>query len=687
MPNIIEIIIEGKDKFSEVSSHVQGEVKELEKHASNLGQTMRTGMGIAGAAAVGMGVAVAGGILKATQSFAEYGMEVGKVQRLTGESAQDASRLIFAAHETGIEYDTLTRAVSIFSKNMLIASEQDAGFTNSLTTNQKVLESLGVAALDASGNIRPTKDLLMELSEVFAHMPDGAEKTGLAMQLFGRSGAEMLPFLNKGKEGIAELNAEADKLGLTLSQKDVQAARDFTIANRELTEAIKGVEISVGKAAIPVLTELAKAFTQGLESGDNFVKFLKGAGYLIAAEWVNAMSAIANVIGSIFEKVINGIISGINYVSEKANSISNFLHVGDVAPTVGDYTYTKQSQINGMEALEKLFPSITEKGKAAADGMGEAGIGAQDFGKKAKSVAATLADGQNLVKSAISGFTSQQTREEAQLKLKSDQWQLAHDQQGDSGPVTKYDPNKGLPETAVRFSGSNGPLVNPGGGNQEAFYVNIMGKAISDFISGIGGGGGHQSKFSDEARDFTGGRHNVGEGDTEADKAKDINPYEQQLKILEDQRKIMGDNLALQDKTLLSADEQQKAYETLMDDVGNVSGRIKDTADNLHVSLIPGFDDLHKAAITSGAILDVLTAAADPAAKALTRVAGAAHKMADSAESVADRFTHLQLVGATGGVGTHDYTGGGGGADTGWDYNGDPNVDTTLHQQGFGVGP
>lgn len=36
-------------------------------------------------------------------------------------------------------------------------------------------------------------------------MPDGAEKSALAMQLFGKNGMAMLPFLNKGAAGIQEL--------------------------------------------------------------------------------------------------------------------------------------------------------------------------------------------------------------------------------------------------------------------------------------------------------------------------------------------------------------------------------------------------------------------------------------------------------------------------------------------------
>lgn len=60
----------------------------------------------------------------------------------------------------------------------------------------EVFSRLGVSVTDAAGQLRPTEDVLLDLADAFAAMPDGAEKSALAVKLFGKSGVELI--LNQG---------------------------------------------------------------------------------------------------------------------------------------------------------------------------------------------------------------------------------------------------------------------------------------------------------------------------------------------------------------------------------------------------------------------------------------------------------------------------------------------------------
>src|SRR5204862_7584712 len=117
------------------------------------------------------------------------GGEVLKRQRYTGATAEEASRLRFAAKQSGIDVDTMTKSLGLLSKNL-------AGTK---------LDKLGLGLKDASGKALPLNDSLLKIAERFQSMANGPEKTALAMQLFGKSGAQLIPFLNKGADGIAEL--------------------------------------------------------------------------------------------------------------------------------------------------------------------------------------------------------------------------------------------------------------------------------------------------------------------------------------------------------------------------------------------------------------------------------------------------------------------------------------------------
>ena len=78
-------------------------------------------------------------------------------------------------------------------------------------------EALGVAVQNQDGTLRDSEQVLLDLADRFQAMPDGAEKAALAVDIFGKAGAEMIPFLNQGREGIGALKQEAAELGLQLS--------------------------------------------------------------------------------------------------------------------------------------------------------------------------------------------------------------------------------------------------------------------------------------------------------------------------------------------------------------------------------------------------------------------------------------------------------------------------------------
>ena len=77
----------------------------------------------------------------------------------------------------------------------------------------------------------------------------------MAVQLFGRSGLDMIPMLNKGADGIADLEAKTAAYGLTLTKTDQDALAKFRASQRDLSLATEGVKTSFGKSLFPVLTE------------------------------------------------------------------------------------------------------------------------------------------------------------------------------------------------------------------------------------------------------------------------------------------------------------------------------------------------------------------------------------------------------------------------------------------------
>src|SRR6202012_2831992 len=85
----------------------------------------------------------------------------------------------------------------------------------------------------------------------FSHMEDGTAKTALAMQIFGRAGAEMIPMLNKGRDGIAELTNEANLFGVTSRGSTAKQAKEFQDSIDRIEGALMGVANALLKELIP----------------------------------------------------------------------------------------------------------------------------------------------------------------------------------------------------------------------------------------------------------------------------------------------------------------------------------------------------------------------------------------------------------------------------------------------------
>lgn len=305
--------------------------------------------------AVGAGIGAAGYAIKrfassSVNAFKDAAAEASKLSRLTGLAAEDASRLGFAAHETGQDADNFAKALGLLSKNLVAADKAQtvlvkthhlaiqqvpklvdghlkyvAVLKNVEDVQKKTVpgaQSLGFALRDAEGNLRPLNELLPEIADKFKNMADGPEKTALALKLFGRSGAELLPFLNKGAEGLAGLGREADKLGITMSVKDVAAYRAYVRAQREFHAAMNGVKITLGRELFPLFTAWSRAVAENAPQIN-----------ATAREYVGKLVPAIQSLAGWVEQLITGFRDSSGAGGELRDALST---TADVAKTFGD---------------------------------------------------------------------------------------------------------------------------------------------------------------------------------------------------------------------------------------------------------------------------------------------------------------------------------------------------------------
>lgn len=186
-----------------------------------------------------VGAGLAAGLEKSAGTYKSLVGESAKLQRFLGGSIEEASRFRFVAQQSGIATDTMARGLGLFNKNAV------SGKLDGLITNLR----------DSNGQLRPMSELLPEVAEKFAKMENGPEKTALAMKLFGKSGADLIPLLNKGADGFGELSKKAEELGLVLTDKDAKAMKEANANSRLWTASLQGVQVQIGRYVLPVLTK------------------------------------------------------------------------------------------------------------------------------------------------------------------------------------------------------------------------------------------------------------------------------------------------------------------------------------------------------------------------------------------------------------------------------------------------
>lgn len=201
---------------------------------------------------VGASVAAVGyGMHQLVVPVSEVGEELNKLSQKTAVSVEALSALLYASELSDVSAESLTKALKFLSTAMFDAKVKGG-------EGSAALKAFGVSALDAQGQIRPTEQVLLDLAEKFAAMPDSAEKAALAVKLFGKNGLDMIPMLNQGRDGLTEMMEEAKRLGLVMSADAARAAEEFNDNMKRLHAVNEGVQRQIGSALLPILADLTE---------------------------------------------------------------------------------------------------------------------------------------------------------------------------------------------------------------------------------------------------------------------------------------------------------------------------------------------------------------------------------------------------------------------------------------------
>lgn len=238
----------------------------IKRGLGGLTDTAKSVNGVLANLGVGVSLAGIGAMIKSSIDSADA---LDEMAQRTGIAVESLSLLVPAAELSAVSTEKFEAGLKKLATGMLEAA------TGSETSAQK-FGALGVAVQNQDGTLRDSEQVLLDLADRFKAMPDGAEKAALAVDIFGKAGAEMIPFLNQGRDGIGALKQEAAELGLQLSADTAAQAGNFNDALDKLKLATQSIGNQIIASLLPALNDMAGGMVESAKQGGTLRVILDG---------------------------------------------------------------------------------------------------------------------------------------------------------------------------------------------------------------------------------------------------------------------------------------------------------------------------------------------------------------------------------------------------------------------------
>jgi hypothetical protein len=200
----------------------------------------------------GVATAVAGGFAAAVGTMVAQGGRLDDLSKQVGVSTDALQTLGYAADQNGVSIDELAQSLQYIARQAYEASTGGKA-------QAEAFARAGIRIRTATGELKKGDDLLRELSGSLARLPEGAQRTGTAMDLLGRSGGRMVTLLGEGPEKLKELEERARALG-TMDKETIAITDELGDSFSDVMRVLGDFRNSLALPLLAPLRDLTKAF-------------------------------------------------------------------------------------------------------------------------------------------------------------------------------------------------------------------------------------------------------------------------------------------------------------------------------------------------------------------------------------------------------------------------------------------
>ena len=225
---------------------------------------------------------------QAKKALEALGIGLGalEIKDFIAEALESADALYLMSQKIGISVESLS-GYQLALKQSGVSNDQFAMGIKNLSVymakHSAELATLGVTSED-------TSVAFQQLADVFQALPPGFEKNALAVEIFKKSGLDLIPVLNKGSEGLQDA---ADKSQLYAEKMALLAplSHELTDKLEELKISGGGLGTTIGLSVVPIFTALVELMQKAKDEAEKV-----GPGFDAVGESLKALI----VLGSTF---------------------------------------------------------------------------------------------------------------------------------------------------------------------------------------------------------------------------------------------------------------------------------------------------------------------------------------------------------------------------------------------------
>lgn len=327
--------ITAQDQASQVFRNLQGNMSKIASFGSNLN-------GVLGKLGIALGALQVGAMFKKVVDQADA---LNDMSQKTGVAIETLSQFSTVAEKSGTSLEAVGKAIKTLSTGMVQASAGNKDST-------KIFQALGIEVTNVDGSLRSASDVMMNVTDIFQTLEDGALKSAIATKLFGKAGVEMIPMLNEGRQAISDMQVVIDA-------QFAKAADKFNDKLVDMGNGMKSIFVAIGPSLFKFFDDLSNAFKKVDSDG--------AAANLLFKAFQDTLTIIvataAGVVG-----VLNALGASLTGLATAAGQVSAgdfagaMATLGDTTSKVGNQFELTKNQVNGFLAELNAVKAITGGG-------------------------------------------------------------------------------------------------------------------------------------------------------------------------------------------------------------------------------------------------------------------------------------------------------------------------------------